>query len=226
LQPCRPGRARQFLNAGRAVVVRHTPFVIRLTDRALADSTVAGVQVGLDPGSRHTGIAVFTERDGSRTGKYSIQLDHRGAAIRDKLTARSRYRRGRRSRKLRYRAPRFLNRAKPKGWLAPSLRHRVDTTMSWVARLGRWAPVRAIQIERVAFDTHAMSAGKPLEGVEYQQSKSSCETTPHCWRASSSGPKPRCETAQRSTPPAAPVRLLQRADGYSYTTSKETTTER
>ncbi|MEU7744801.1 RNA-guided endonuclease IscB [Nonomuraea sp. NPDC049158] len=169
LQPCRPGRARQFLKAGRAVVVRRTPFVIRLIDRALADSTVAGVQVGLDPGSRHTGIAVFTARDASRTGKYSIQLDHRGAAIGDKLTARSNYRRGRRSRKLRYRAPRFRNRTRPQGWLAPSLRHRVDTTMSWVARLRRWAPVRAIHVERVAFDTHAISAGKPLEGTEYQQ---------------------------------------------------------
>ncbi|MFI7150731.1 RNA-guided endonuclease IscB, partial [Nonomuraea sp. NPDC050022] len=93
----------------------------------------------------------------------------RGAAIRDKLTARSNYRRSRRSRKLRYRAPRFLNRTRPKGWLAPSLRHRLDTTMSWVARLGRWAPVRAIHVERVAFDTHAISAGKPLEGIEYQQ---------------------------------------------------------
>ncbi|MEV1241007.1 RNA-guided endonuclease IscB [Nonomuraea sp. NPDC049750] len=169
LQPCRPGRARRFLKAGRAVVVRHTPFVIRLTDRTAAGSTVAGVQVGLDPGSKHTGIAVFTERDGSRTGKYSVQLDHRGAAIRDKLTARSNYRRSRRSRKLRYRAPRFRNRTRPKGWLAPSLRHRLDTTMSWLARLGRWAPVRAIHVERVAFDTHAISAGKPLEGIEYQQ---------------------------------------------------------
>ncbi|MEV0345366.1 RNA-guided endonuclease IscB [Nonomuraea sp. NPDC050680] len=169
LQPCRPGRARQFLKAGRAVVVRHTPFVIRLTGRTVADSTVAGVEVGLDPGSRHTGIAVFTERGGSRTGKYSIQLDYRGTVIRDKLTARSNYRRGRRSRKLRYRAPRFLNRTKPKGWLAPSLRHRVDTTMSWVARQRRWAPVRAIHVERVTFDTHAISAGKPLEGIDYQQ---------------------------------------------------------
>ncbi|MFG1956459.1 RNA-guided endonuclease IscB [Nonomuraea sp. NPDC049028] len=169
LQPCRPGRARQFLKAGRAVVVRHTPFVIRLTDRTLSDSTVHGVQVGLDPGSKHTGIAIFTARDGSRTGKYSIQLDHRGAAIGDKLAARSNYRRSRRSGKLRYRASRFLNRTRPKGWLAPSLRHRVDTTMSWVARLRRWAPVRAVHVERVAFDTHAISAGKPLEGIDYQQ---------------------------------------------------------
>ncbi|WP_433511642.1 RNA-guided endonuclease IscB [Nonomuraea sp. CA-143628] len=169
LQPCRPCRARQLLKAGRAVVVRHTPFVIRLIDRTAADSTVHGVEVGLDPGSQHTGIAVFTERGSSRTGKYSIQLDHRGTAIGDKLTARSNYRRGRRSRKLRYRAPRFLNRTTPKSWLAPSLRHRVDTTMSWVTRLRRWAPVRAIHVERVAFDTHAMSAGKPLKGIEYQQ---------------------------------------------------------
>ena len=49
LQPCRPGRARQFLKAGRAVVVRHTPFVIRLTDRTAADSTVAGCRSASTP---------------------------------------------------------------------------------------------------------------------------------------------------------------------------------
>ncbi len=38
-----------------------------------------------------------------------------------------------------------------------------------MVRLTRWAPVRAVYVERVAFDTHALSAGRPLEGVEYQQ---------------------------------------------------------
>ncbi|MFJ2032640.1 RNA-guided endonuclease IscB [Streptosporangium sp. NPDC087985] len=169
LDPCHPARARRLLAAGRAVVHRHTPFVIRLRDRAAADSTVQGVAVGIDPGSKHTGLAVFTEHNGGRTGKYAIQLDHRGGAIRDKLTSRAALRRGRRSRNLRYRAPRFNNRTKPKGWLAPSLRHRVDTTLSWMSRLTRWAPVTAVHVERVAFDTHAMSAGRPLVGVEYQQ---------------------------------------------------------
>ncbi|MGP3957202.1 RNA-guided endonuclease IscB [Nonomuraea sp. 3N208] len=172
LQPCRPSRARQLLKAGRALVVRHTPFVIRLTDRTVADSTLHGVELGIDPGSRHTGISVFTTApDGaSRGGKYSVQLDHRGGTIRDRLSARAAYRRGRRSRNLRYRAPRFNNRTKPKGRLAPSLRHRVDTTMSWVARLRRWAPVTAVHMEGVSFDTHAMSAGRPLQSAEYQQS--------------------------------------------------------
>lgn len=169
LDPCHPARARRLLASGRAVVHRHTPFVIRLRGRAVADSTIQGVEVGIDPGSKHTGIAVFTERDGIRTGTYSIQLDHRGGRIRDRLRARAALRRGRRSRNLRYRSPRFSNRTRPKGRLAPSLRHRVDTTMSWVGRLTRWAPVRAVHVERVAFDTHAMSAGTPLEGVEYQR---------------------------------------------------------
>ncbi|WP_433379255.1 RNA-guided endonuclease IscB [Streptosporangium sp. CA-115845] len=169
LDPCHPARARRLLAAGRAVVARHTPFVIRLKDRTVADSTVTGVRVGIDPGSKHTGLAVFTDHDSNRTGRYALQLDHRGALIRDKLTARSHYRRRRRSANLRYRSPRFLNRTKPKGWLAPSSRHRVDTTLSWVTRLTRWAPVTAVHVERVAFDTHALSAGKPLEGVEYQQ---------------------------------------------------------
>jgi 5-methylcytosine-specific restriction endonuclease McrA len=40
--------------------------------------------------------------------------------------------------------------------------------MSWVDRIARWAPVRAAHVESVAFDTHAISAGRPLEGAEYQ----------------------------------------------------------
>ncbi|WP_440064200.1 RNA-guided endonuclease IscB [Streptosporangium sp. OZ121] len=169
LDPCHPARARRLLAAGRAVAVRHTPFVIRLEDRSVADSTVMGLQVGIDPGSKHTGLAVFTGYNGSRAGRYAIQLDHRGALIRDRLASRAALRRGRRSRNLRYRSPRFLNRTKAQGWLAPSLRHRVDTTMSWMVRLTRWAPVAAVHVERVSFDTHALSAGKPLEGVEYRQ---------------------------------------------------------
>ncbi|WP_155352137.1 RNA-guided endonuclease IscB [Acrocarpospora pleiomorpha] len=167
LQPTTPARARRLLKAGRAVVARHTPFVIRLKDRTVEQSQVDGVEVGVDPGSKHTGIAVFTAQAGERRGRYAVQLDHRGARIRQKLEQRAAYRRGRRSRNLRYRAPRFLNRTRPDGWLAPSLRHRVDTTVSWVDRFTRWAPVTAVHVERVAFDTHAISAGRPLEGAEY-----------------------------------------------------------
>ncbi|WP_372339740.1 RNA-guided endonuclease IscB [Nocardiopsis sp. CC223A] len=169
LQPCPPARARKLLARGRAVVARHTPFTIRLKDRTATDSEIDGVEIGIDPGSKHTGIAVFTSQAGERRGRYALRLDHRGDRIRKKMGQRSAYRRRRRTANLRHRAPRFDNRTRPRGWLAPSLRHRVETALSWVDRLSRWAPLRAVHVERVAFDTHALSAGEPLEGAEYQQ---------------------------------------------------------
>jgi len=76
--------------------------------------------------------------------------------------------RRRRRGNLRYRAPRFLNRVRPAGWLPPSLQHRVDTTMAWVQRIRRWAPVAALSSELVRFDMQAFE--KPeIAGVEYQQ---------------------------------------------------------
>jgi 5-methylcytosine-specific restriction endonuclease McrA len=149
------------------VVHRHTPFVIRLKDRTVDQSQVPGVEVGVDPGSKFTGLAVFREAERVRTGLFAIEVRHRGEQIRDRLSARAALRRGRRSRNLRYRAPRFLNRARPDGWLSPSLRHRVENTMSWIGRLRRWAPVVQIHVERVAFDTQLLQ-NPDIAGVEYQ----------------------------------------------------------
>ena len=183
LQPCTPARARQLLREGRAVVHRRTPFVIRLKDRSREGSVVQSVEVGVDPGSRFTGVSVFTVTESAggstpavseepeppavRAGVFSIEVQHRGGQIREKLTARAALRRGRRSRNLRYRAPRFDNRRRPDGWLAPSLRHRVETTMSWVSRLQRWAPVTAVHVERVAFDTQLLQ-DPTIAGRGYQ----------------------------------------------------------
>ncbi|MFE5028104.1 RNA-guided endonuclease IscB [Streptomyces sp. NPDC056656] len=172
LMPCTPTRARMLLDRGRAVVHRHTPFVIRLKDRTADTSEVGGVEIGIDPGSKSTGIAVFrtsmTPGGRARHGLFALELGHRGGQIRDRLSSRATQRRGRRSRNLRYRAPRFDNRTRQAGWLPPSLQHRVDTTASWTDRLMRWAPVRIIHVERVAFDTRAMAVGKPLSEAEYQ----------------------------------------------------------
>ena len=151
------------------MVVRHTPFVIRLRDRVAADSEINGVEVGVDPGSKHTGIAVFSlAENGDRTGIHHIQLNHRGRHISKALARRSAYRRRRRGKNLRYRRRRFDNRVRPRGWLAPSLRHLVDTTASWIGRLARWAPVRRIHLESTAFDVASMSTGRMLSGIEYR----------------------------------------------------------
>ncbi|NLY65253.1 MAG: HNH endonuclease [Alcaligenaceae bacterium] len=177
LMPCHPARARQLLRQRRAVIHRHVPLVIRLKDRRWEECSVQPVRVKLDPGSKTTGVAIVRESNAvdPDTGEVQrqttvlalIELVHRGRQISEALTARRQMRR-RRRRSLRYRAPRFLNRSKPKGWLAPSLQHRVDTTMAWVTRLSRWAPVTALSSELVRFDMQQMQ-NPEIEGVEYQQ---------------------------------------------------------
>jgi len=166
--PCTHKRARLLLGRGRARVHRLTPFVIRLVDRHAASCEFQPVRIKLDPGSRTTGIAVVRESAGDGVAVLSLfDLVHRGRQISEALSARRAMRRRRRG-TLRYRAPRFLNRTKPCGWLAPSLRHRVDTTMAWVQRIRRWAPVAAISTELVRFDMQAME-NPEISGVEYQQ---------------------------------------------------------
>lgn len=168
LMPCSEKRARLLLHRGRARVHRVVPFVIRLVDRTRSDSALQPVRVKLDPGSKTTGVALVREAEDGAHILNLIDLAHRGAAISKALTGRASLRRGRRGRNTRYRAPRFLNRTKPKGWLAPSLRHRLETTLSWVGRLQRWAPVAGIAQELVRFDMQAME-NPDIEGVQYQR---------------------------------------------------------
>lgn len=166
--PCRPARARRLLKSGRARVVRLFPFTIRLTDRLIEDSKLQPVLVKIDPGSRRSGFAVVrADEKGHHHALFFIELVHRGASIRDALTGRSACRRRRRG-NLRHRAPRFLNRTKPQGWLPPSLRHRVDTATAWVAKLVKLAPVTGIVEELVKFDTQKLQ-NPEISGIEYQQ---------------------------------------------------------
>ncbi|MCK7546146.1 RNA-guided endonuclease IscB [Marinobacter bryozoorum] len=165
LMPCSEKRARLLLARGRAVVVRAYPFTIRLKDRI--GGNTQPVRVKIDPGSKSTGIAVVREKGQKQHVLALMELQHRGRQISKNLEQRRAFRRRRRN-QLRYRAPRFLNRTKPKGWLAPSLQHRVDTTQSLVSRLQSLVPVVAISQELVRFDTQKME-NPEISGVEYQQ---------------------------------------------------------
>ena len=166
--PCRPARARRLLKSGRARVVKLFPFTIRLTDRLIEDSKLQPVLVKIDPGSRQTGVAlVRADEKAHHHALFFVNLVHRGESIRDALTARRNYRRWRRG-NLRHRAPRFLNRTRPQGWLPPSLRHRVDTATAWVAKLVKLAPVTGIVEELVKFDTQKLQ-NPEISGIEYQQ---------------------------------------------------------
>lgn len=174
LMPCSEKRARKLLAAGRARVHRVIPFVIRLVDRRQSECETQPVRVKLDPGSKVTGMALVREPPLPDAGENGcavlslFEIVYRGHRISEALTARRQKRRRRRG-NLRYRAPRFLNRGnKKKGWLAPSLQHRVDTVRSWIVRLRRWAAVSAISQELVRFDMQKLK-NPEISGVEYQQ---------------------------------------------------------
>lgn len=178
LMPCSEKRARLLLARGRARVVKVIPFVIRLTDRLVANSECQPIHLKLDPGSVTTGMALVresieiepaTQESVSTLHVLSlIELVHRGKQISEALTQRRAFRHTRRGRKTRYRPARFLNRAKPKGWLAPSLQHRVNSTVNWVTRLMKWVPVTQIVQELVKFDTQKMQ-DPTIQGREYQR---------------------------------------------------------
>jgi 5-methylcytosine-specific restriction endonuclease McrA len=166
LDPCHPARGRQLLRRGRARVVRRFPMTIQLLDRRAEQSTTHPLRLKIDPGSRTTGLALVAEE--SATVVWAAELTHRSRAIRDALLARCAFRRNRRQRHTRYRPARFQNRRRPAGWLAPSLRSRVDHIVTWYRRLTRRCPVRAISVELVRFDTQAL-VDPEIRGVAYQQ---------------------------------------------------------
>ncbi len=173
LDPCTERRARLLLERGRARVHRMRPFTIRLIDRTVEESVVHPISIRIDPGSKATGIALVRETQTSGGDNVAVtvlnlmELQHRGSQIRDTLTTRRRHRHHRRS-TLRFRPARFDNRTRRQRWLPPSLQHRVDTTRSLVDRLRKMAPVDAIRMELVKFDTQLMQDAE-ISGVQYQQ---------------------------------------------------------
>ena len=143
------------------------PFTIRMTCRTVRESVKQPLRCKLDPGSKVTGIAIVREEETKQVVLSLIELIHRGSLIRDTLRSRAGKRRRRRA-QLRYRPPRYDNRSKSSGWIAPSLRHRVETVMSWVNRFRKRAPFTGLTCERVRFDTQKLMHPE-IQGIEYQQ---------------------------------------------------------
>ena len=165
--PCHPARARKLLKQGRAVVARRAPFTIRLKDRV--GGTVQPVRLKIDPGSRTTGMSLLRECKDDAEVLHLADLHHK-RGIRKRMDQRRNYRRRRRSANLRYRPPRFLNRAasQREGRLPPSLGARVDNVETWVRRYRQLAPVSSISVELARFDMQKMQ-NPEISGVEYQQ---------------------------------------------------------
>jgi 5-methylcytosine-specific restriction endonuclease McrA len=163
LAPIHPGFARRLLKQKQAALYRKFPFTLILKE-SRPDLIRPDLKLKIDPGSRVTGFAIL---NGAQV-IWAAELTHRGQAIKDALLSRRQRRRGRRNRHTRYRQPRFSNRTRPQGWLAPSLEHRVLTTLTWVDKLIKLAPIGSIAQELVRFDLQQLE-NPEISGIGYQQ---------------------------------------------------------
>ena len=161
--PCSPAKARLLLKEKKAIVKRRTPFTIQLT--IATGEAKQPVALGVDSGYKHIGLSATTEKAELYASEVELRQD-----ITDLLSARLALRCSRRSRKTRYRAPRFDNRvaSKREGWLAPSVENRIAAHMSRVEAVMQVLPVTAITVETAAFDTQLLK-NPDIAGAAYQQ---------------------------------------------------------
>ena len=120
--------------------------------------------MGIDAGSKHIGLSATTKNKVLFEADVELRND-----ISKLLEARHIFRRSRRNRKTRYRKKRFDNRvsSKHKGWLAPSIEHKIQSHFAMVEKVHRILPVTKIVVETASFDTQL--EGKPIpEGTDYQ----------------------------------------------------------
>ena len=148
------GKVRRLLKEKKAKVVRREPFTIRLLYEPETD-VVQECYCGVDTGSKHIGVAVV----GNNKVLYQSQTELRDD-IKRKINFRRMYRRNRRSRKTRYRKPRFLNRRNSirKDRLPPSVKHKVQAHINEIEFCKKILPVsdENIILEVSQFDTALM----------------------------------------------------------------------
>ena len=160
LMPCKPAKAKHLLRDKRVTVVQLTPFTIRLN--WLCETNTQEVVVGIDTGAVYVGCSAVSNDKVLYASETKLRTD-----ISKKMVRRAMYRRTRRG-KLRYREPRFNNRTKPKGWLPPSLRSKLDSTVKIVKQLSNILPITNAIVETAKFDIQKLQ-NPDIEGVEYQK---------------------------------------------------------
>ena len=164
-QPLMPtenhAKVRILLKNKKAKVIKRCPFTIQLA----YDSTnyTQKTTLGVDSGSKHIGLSATTKNKVLFESDVELRND-----IVDLLSTRRELRRSRRSRKTRYRKPRFNNRRRSDGWLAPSVKQKVDTHITMIAKVHKILPISNIVVEVASFDIQKIKE-PTTNGVDYQQ---------------------------------------------------------
>ena len=166
-QPLMPtenhAKVRILLKNKKAKVIKRCPFTIQLA----YDSTAytQEITLGVDSGSKHIGLSATTKDKVLFESDVELRND-----IVDLLSTRRQNRRTRRNHKTRYRKPRFNNRKRKDGWLAPSVQNKVDSHLTIIRKVHKILPVSKIVAEVASFDIQKIK-DPDISGTEYQQGK-------------------------------------------------------
>lgn len=162
LMPTSNAKARKLLKQKKAKVISLRPFVIKLKYKTKTEYT-QNLQLGIDSGYSNIGFSIIDEKQEYIAGEVKLL-----EGMKKRLLEKSMYRKVRRSR-LRHRKARWNNRvkSKKKGWLAPSLKHKLDTHIKFIDYLKSIIPIRKITIEVANFDIQKMKDDM-ISGIDYQ----------------------------------------------------------
>ena len=158
--PCKSAKARHLLRDNKAEIINICPFTIRLNWDC--ESNTQEVIVGLDTGAMNVGCSAVSGSKVLYASETKLRTD-----ISKKMQRRATYRRSRRTRKTRYRQPRFDNR-KSKRQLPPSLQSKMDSTIKIVNQLSKILPITKIIVEIAKFDAQKLQ-NPNIEGIGYQK---------------------------------------------------------
>ena len=164
-QPLMPtgrcGKVRRLLRDKKAKAVKRCPFTIQLLYEA--ETNTQPITLGVDAGSKHIGVSAATEDK----VLYEADVELRDDIVK-LLSARREQRSARRNRKTRYRKPRFNNRKRTDGWLAPSVQQKVDCHLQVIANMHKLLPITKVVIEAASFDIQKIK-NPEISGTDYQQ---------------------------------------------------------
>ena len=160
LMPTTPRKGRILLQSGKAKIVGRDPFTIQLIYGY--PGYKQPISLGIDAGYKHIGFSAVTEKEELIGGELEL-LD----GVSERITERKKYRRTRRNR-LRHRKPRFDNRKRDQGCLAPSIQHKLDMHLRLVERIKSRLPITKITVETAKFDIQKIK-NPGIQGEQYQQ---------------------------------------------------------
>jgi N6-L-threonylcarbamoyladenine synthase len=161
LMPCSARKAKTLLKQHCAKIVKRTPFTIKLLHGSSGYKQT--VTLGVDAGSKEVGFSATTATKVLFENKLILRTD-----LVKLLATRREFRRNRRARKTRYRQPRFLNRNKPAGWLAPSIENKINAHLKSTDLIHNILPISQTIVEVASFDIQKIN-NPGIQGKEYQQ---------------------------------------------------------